>query len=425
MTASAWSPPGGNDWRPQVWTSDDAGQSPGRRCPTRCSGGLFQDGVSLRRRGHGAGRDRRHRPPGPPCWCIDGHPLGGAPPATRSPTGGDQPFATSVAASAEADARRRRPPHGTLRWRPRRTSTARSGATSTARGGRQRQREPRRRPDHGHGRRSRAASSRSASRTSAWPPNGGSSDDKRARRPGVGLARRRDLGPHRGDERRDQRRQPRVPREPRRQSSHPPSPRIEAARRPSRPPPPAATAPALARPASPPSATASSPSASAYDKADADPIVVVSADGQHAQGRGPGARRRGRPASTPTCASPPTRPPSWWAQAGPNGAHDMAVAVRSPRRRVDQGRRTPVVRRRRQPAGLTAAPRARTASWWSAPTTAAATPTPALWMSEDGVEWTEVTTRACSAAAATSGPAPRPRCPRARLAGGRGRHRGR
>ena len=137
-------------------------------------------------------------------------------------------------------------------------------------------------------------------------------------------------------------------------------------------------------------------------------------------------RRPRHPAAHATCASAPTTPRWPWASAAPPESTTPAV-----RRAVDRPRAWSaaparrLVRRPRQPAVPTAARPGTTASWSSAPTTAAATPTPAS--GPRRTAWSGPrSSRAASAAAATSGPARWPRSPRRRrrrLAGGRDRHR--
>lgn len=91
---------GGNDWRPHVWTSDDAGVT-WKQMRSPVSGDLFQDGVSLR--DAVTARDATVAiAAGPTVLALNG-PRWEEAASDAFPKGGDQPFTTSVAANADAE----------------------------------------------------------------------------------------------------------------------------------------------------------------------------------------------------------------------------------------------------------------------------------------------------------------------------------
>ena len=120
---------GGNDWRPRLWQSTDGGVT-WAELADPVHGDLFQDGVSLRA---AASLDGVTVAIGaePTVLRLAG-PAGRTSPATPSPRGGAQPFATSVVTGARAKrrARRSRPAACSPRRRrePRDASPASCGA---------------------------------------------------------------------------------------------------------------------------------------------------------------------------------------------------------------------------------------------------------------------------------------------------------
>jgi hypothetical protein len=91
---------GGNDWRPHVWRSDDAGVTwKEERSPV--SGDLFQDGVSLR--DAVTAQDSTVAIAAGPTVLVLKGPRWEEAPGDAFPKGGEQPFTTSVATGADAE----------------------------------------------------------------------------------------------------------------------------------------------------------------------------------------------------------------------------------------------------------------------------------------------------------------------------------
>ena len=91
---------GGNDWRPHIWRSDDTGVT-WRELPNPVRGDLFQDGVNLRDAVEARGTAVALGA-GPAVLTLTG-PRWEDATGDTFPTGGNQPFTTSVASDGEVE----------------------------------------------------------------------------------------------------------------------------------------------------------------------------------------------------------------------------------------------------------------------------------------------------------------------------------